>query len=107
MSLDRAVGMSPFILPLLGFPGVVKAPGEGRSTMATDSLCHRILPALWSGIPLCGPRRESAENKEQQRARRVRRGGHSEKFGFFAKVTGVIGGFSQGWMGKRKKASTM
>lgn len=107
MSLDRAVGMSPFILPLLGFAGVVKAPGEGRSTMATDSLCYRILPALCSGIPLCGPRRESAEDKEQQRVRRVRRGGHSEKFGFFAKVNGVIGGFSQGWVGKKKKASTM
>jgi len=82
MSLDRAMGMSFSVIPLLGFPGVVKGPGEDRSTVATGSLCYRILPALCSGPPLCGLRGESAKNKEQLRARRVRCGGHSENPGF-------------------------
>lgn len=63
VSLDRAMGMSFSVIPLLGFPGVVRALGEDRSTAATGSLCCRILPALCSATPFCGLRGESAKNR--------------------------------------------
>ena len=66
ISLDRAMGMSFSVIPLLGFPGVVKAPGEDRSTGATGSLCYRILPALCSGRRLPPPYTHSVASGENQ-----------------------------------------
>lgn len=89
MSLDRALGLSPCISCTVS-SWSPHGPWECRNRIMPYGLYDRILPALRSGIGLCGPRRDAAENKE----------GHCEKVGFSCSgVVGVIGGFLQWRLG--------
>lgn len=83
---------------------MVKAPGVTRSIIATSNLCYRLLPALCSGVLLCGPSRGSAENKETPESKKRWCGGHGSKFGFSCKINWSLWRIftMEGWGCRRK-----